>query len=218
MKQLYNTHRPETWGDVAGQSRIVKRLRSIEERSGLGGRAYWISGPSGAGKSTLAQLVASSVADDFATDELDATEITPKDIRELERSHACRPIGSMNGWAVIVNEAQGLRKDTIKQLLVTLERIPEHVVWCFTTIDSGDGLFGTDTAGHPLLSRCMDCQLDGGDHVALPFAIRARAIAQEHGLDGRPIEDYVDLVRRHKCNLRAVLVDIETGAMLPGDD
>ncbi len=46
-------------------------------------------------------------------------------------------VGSTQTKAVIVNESHGLRKDTIRQLLVLLERLPAHVVFVFTTTTDG---------------------------------------------------------------------------------
>jgi hypothetical protein len=51
----------------------------------------------------------------------------------LEAPLTLRGMSEKGGRAVIINEAHGLRKDVIRQLLVTLERIPPHVVWVFTS-------------------------------------------------------------------------------------
>lgn len=213
--QLYQKYQPTKWSDVAGQEEILKRLAFLRERDGLAGRAYWLSGPSGCGKSTIAKLIAKECAGELGVCDLDATEITPADIRELERMHRlCGPIGDRDGWAVIINEAQGLRKDTVKQLLITLERIPQHVCWAFTAIDTDNNLFGHDVAGHPLLSRCNDLRLAGGDRTFVHYAMRVHEIASKEGLNGRPISEYIDLVKLHRCNLRSILVAVENGCML----
>jgi DNA polymerase III subunit gamma/tau len=125
---LTEQYRPRTWSEVVGQDKLVSRIQALAKR-GLAGRAYWLSGQSGTGKTTIARLLAAEVADDFMVQEVDASTLTVSALTELERQSQVSGIfGDEQGRAYIVNEAHGLRKDVIRQLLVTLERIPSHVV------------------------------------------------------------------------------------------
>lgn len=212
---LFERYRPRQWSDVVGQGKALSQIDLLRNR-GLSGRAYWISGKSGVGKTTIGRLLAAEIADELNVEEYDAQELTAARIRDMERGSYCTRIGSRPGLAFLVNEAHGLRSDAIKQLLVTLERIPGHAAWIFTTTKAGqESLFADEIDAHPLISRCAVIALAERD-LAKPFAERAREIAQAEGLDGRPIADYVRLVNEHRANLRAVLQSIESGAMLKG--
>lgn len=210
--QLTEQYRPKQWTDVVGQKKAVDKLQTVIKR-GLGGRAIFISGQSGTGKTTLALLLGAEIADpDFVT-EIDATDLRPAKLKQIEASMNLYSWGR-GGRAYIVNEVHGLGTQTIRQLLVMLERIPSHCLWVFTTTCEGkELLFDNSEDTSPLLSRCTRIELARRD-LAKPFAMRAREIACKEGLNGQPMEKYLRLVRDKRNNLRAVLQEIESGSML----
>jgi replication-associated recombination protein RarA len=210
--QLTEQYRPQTWGDVVGQDKVVSKIQQLKIR-GLGGRAYWISGASGTGKTTIGKLIAAEVADEFNCTEVNSTTLTPAGADKLERNSLTLGMGAKTGKAIIVNEAHGLRGETITVLLDWLERLPAHVIVIFTTtIEGQTSLFADCDDTAPLLSRCVELTLARRD-LSKPFAERARQIAMAEGLDGKTIEVYVKLAQRCKNNLRAMIQKIDAGEL-----
>ncbi len=70
-----------------------------------------------------------------------------------------------------------------------------------STVEGTDSLFEEYDDASPLLSRCLRLDLSRRD-LAKAFAVRAKEIAEKEGLDGRPLDQYVRLVQKHRQNSR----------------
>lgn len=235
MLALYEKFRPATLDDVVGQDDVVKRLKVIRDRgnndgkavgcgeSGFGGRVFWISGPSGSGKTTLARIIARDVADPYAIIEFDAQRLSLGDkddgkvsLRELRGYCQFRPIGSKGWHAFICNEAHNLSSRVVSELQTVLEEphVQRTSTWIFTTTTKGQQrLFDTKFDAQPFLSRAMMFELSPKGHE-LDFAMRVQQIAVSEGLDGRPLAEYIELVRHCNGNMRQCLNAVESGEML----
>jgi replication-associated recombination protein RarA len=217
MAALFEAYRPRTLAEVVGQDAAVRQVKAVLAR-GWGGRAWWITGPSGSGKTTLARIIAAEGADDLAVEELDAQRLTPAKVREIVQSYPYRCLFGKGGRVFIVNEAHGLRRDTIRELLTAIEPaggLPSHIVWVFTTTKAGEAkLFDDDATGDaaPLLSRCVEVTLAMDDASRWAFAQRAQAVARREGIDGLPLSVYRGAVDTSNGNMRRVLQRIESGA------
>jgi len=205
---LYEKYRPASWSEVVGQDKVIEKIMDLKKRDGLKGRSYWLSGQSGTGKTTIARLLAAEIADNFYIEELDATSLTVADLKQIESAWQLYSLGK-GGRAFIINEAHGLRKDVVRQLLVMLERLPSHVVVIFTTTCEAQETFEDMLDAGPLLSRCLRLELARRGLAEL-FAQKAYEIATKENLNGKPIEYYVRLCKDYRNNLRAVLQTIET--------
>lgn len=209
--QLCEKYRPQSWADVIGQGKAIAKIRRYGA-GGYGGQAFWISGQTGTGKTTLARLIAGEVAGRICIEEVAGRSLTVGLLADWRRKRHLYGLGK-GGWAFIVNEVHGLRKDVLEELLVFLEPIPEHCVVIFTTTcDGQEHLFENQADAGPLLGRCVRVELARRDLTRL-FAARCQAIARAEGLDGQPMARYVRLLQTHRNSLRAALQAVQAGEM-----
>ena len=213
---LYETYRPKEWADLVGQDKAVKVARRIIGRPAFDRGAFWIEcageNNSGVGKTTLALLIARQLADEFFIEQISGAKVDRAAVKRIEQSAYLCTWGEKPFRVLIIDEAHAISQGAVDLLLPFLEALPRHCVVIFTTTRKVDeGLFGTDDG--PFASRCHKVRLTN-QGLAQAFAERARMIADREGLNGRPIEDYVKLVRDCKNNFRRVLQRVEAGEML----
>ncbi len=211
--QLYETYRPRTLDAILGQGKAVEQVKRLC-KAGIGGKAIWISGASGIGKTSIARIIAGSIADDMGIVEYDSADcITTAELDSIERTMGLYAFGR-GGRAYIVNESHALRKAVVRRLLGVLERVPNHVVFIFTTTRAGqEQLFDDNIDASPLLSRCHVVSLTS-QGLGRVFAQHCMKIATDHSLNGRPLQAYVRLAQTCKNNCRQMLMEIESGKML----
>ncbi len=157
MESLYRKYRPQTFGDVVGQSHVVSTL----EHAVVEGRvshAYLFCGPRGTGKTTMARILAKSLLCDMGANHLpDGTceqciavsEGNHPDVYELDaasrtgvdsvREEIINSVGyaPVHGRSkiYIIDEVHMLTTQAFNALLKTLEEPPGHVTFVMCTTD-----------------------------------------------------------------------------------
>lgn len=212
MTAIFEQFRPQTWEQVIGQDKAVRACKALAAR-GFGGRCIAFVGPSGVGKTSAARLLAAELADPMNVVEVDSQWLTPARIADLEADLSMFGLGAKSGRVIIVNEIHALSASAVRQLLTTLERIPSHCCWIFTTTRAGQELLieGCDDAS-PLLSRCLVIEL-AQRGLAEAFAGMVRANMASIGMDGKPVEWYVRLAKECRNNARMMYERAEYAAL-----
>ncbi len=211
MKPLYEKYRPRRLAQIVGQGKAVAKVRTYG--GSVGGQAFYITGKSGTGKTTLARCIARMIADDWFITEIDAGKVNQAFLDDIERQKTLYATGK-GGRAWIINEAHGLSRAAIRGLLATLEPIPPHCVFVFTTTNDGMALFeDAQIDAGPLLSRCVPLALTS-QGLAPVFARLVSRIASRERLNGQPAAAYLALANRVKGNCRAMLQAVQSGEMV----
>ena len=220
---LSEKYRPKTWDDLVGQPKAVSKVRRIIEAPSFDRGAFWIEAAgdanSGIGKSSLAWLIAGYLASDFFVTHLDGSKCDKDGVREVERAVRVKTWSTDKPFKVwIVDEAHAMTNGAVDAWLTVLDPMPIHLGVVFTTTRRVDeGLFGTDCG--PFGSRCHRVSLTN-QGIAEPMAQRVVDIALTESLadPNVPRDDLVaralKLVRAKRNNMRATLMEVESGAML----
>lgn len=131
---LHIKYRPQTLGEVLGQSATVKSLQSMMDAKSRP-HAFLFTGPAGTGKTTLARILARDLGCPASgIREIDAASNSGiDDMRQVTEALQYNGFGDSPGKAIILNECQGLSKQAWDSLLTTTEEPPAHAFFFFTS-------------------------------------------------------------------------------------
>lgn len=212
---LYERVRPTTLDGVVGHSKIKRQLERLRDVSGWLGQVFYLVGPSGSGKTTIGRIIAASVADPIATEEIDAQDVTMEMLRGVERTASFRPLGG-KGWAYLVNEAHGMSGKVVSRLQTLLEvpQVQKNTTWIFTTTNAGSQKMFDNMDACPFLSRAKTYTLKTDDETQEAVVTWVAKVALEFNLNGKPLRAYWQLGQDCKFNVRSMLQQVESGCML----
>ena len=213
--QLYEKHRPAKFQDVIGHWRVKQRLLALRENVGWDNQVFWFAGPSGVGKTTAARLIANTVSDEFATEEINAAKLSVDLLDNWERKCASKPLIG-GAWCFVVNEAHMLSTRVVSELLTVLEEghVQNNSTWLFTTTKIGQRRFDGKLDACPFLSRALCFEFTVDEDYLNEGAERLLSIAQSVNMDGQGIGAYVKLLTACEGNMRQAIQFIASGGMI----
>ena len=206
-------YRPQDYSQFVVGSKAKGAVKAVRKRAAMACDTglplnLCFCGPSGIGKSSLARLVAriDLGADECMVDTLPSGKVNPGLLREIEADwHHSALFGS--GWRVLVIEECHMLSAHAVNILLTLAEadVPKRAIILTTTTRPGE-LFGGPSGA--LGSRFSPEWLtDQG--VCEPAARRLQEIARAEGVDGKPLDHYIRIVKRCKNNIRLAVRELE---------
>jgi len=195
---LYRVWRPQTFGDVVGQSHVTTTLRNAI-REGRLSHAYLFNGPRGTGKTSAAKIMAKAVncerpvdgepcnecgtciaiTDGSVTDVLEIDAASNRGVEEIRdiRDKVKFAPSDVKYKVYIIDEVHMLTTEAFNALLKTLEEPPSHVLFILAT-----------TEPHKLPATIISrCQRFDFHRIALSEMVgRLQQICQAHQVEADP--------------------------------
>ncbi|MBO8164836.1 MAG: DNA polymerase III subunit gamma/tau [Brevibacillus sp.] len=179
---LYRVYRPQTFGDIVGQSHVTTTLRNAL-REGRLSHAYLFNGPRGTGKTSAAKIMAKAVncehpqdgepcntcsscqaiSSGVVTDVLEIDAASNRGVEEIRdiRDKVKFAPSDVKYKVYIIDEVHMLTTEAFNALLKTLEEPPPHVMFILAT-----------TEPHKLPATIISrCQRFDFHRIALPEMI-----------------------------------------------
>ncbi|UFJ40506.1 DNA polymerase III subunit gamma/tau [Brevibacillus humidisoli] len=153
---LYRVYRPDTFGDIVGQSHVTTTLRNAL-REGRLSHAYLFNGPRGTGKTSAAKILAKAVncenpqdgepcnacnsckaiSGGVVTDVLEIDAASNRGVEEIRdiRDKVKFAPSDVKYKVYIIDEVHMLTTEAFNALLKTLEEPPSHVMFILATTE-----------------------------------------------------------------------------------
>lgn len=180
---LYRVWRPQTFGDVVGQSHVTTTLRNAL-REGRLSHAYLFNGPRGTGKTSASKIMAKAVnceqpqdgepcnecstcraiTNGLVTDVLEIDAASNRGVEEIRdiRDKVKFAPSDVKYKVYIIDEVHMLTTEAFNALLKTLEEPPSHVIFILAT-----------TEPHKLPATIISrCQRFDFHRIALPEMVQ----------------------------------------------